>query len=58
MNYFSNGRGALAATGAGTLTLGGIAFAQLWLLGAALALVTLGAVAIRIGWRRNKGISE
>lgn len=58
MNYFSNGRGALAATGAGTITIGGIAFDQLWLLAAAAVLVAVGAIAIRFGWRRNKGISE
>jgi hypothetical protein len=58
VNYHSTGRGALAATGIGTVTIGGIAFEQLWLLGAALLLVTVGAVAIRVGWRRNKGISE
>jgi len=57
VNYFSN-RGTLAATGAGTVTIGGIAFGQLWLLGLAVGIVALGAVLARVAWRRGKSAGD
>lgn len=58
MGYFGKGGagGMLAATG--TVTLGGIALQQLWLLAAALVLVGSVAVASRFGFRRNKGVGQ
>jgi hypothetical protein len=56
--YVSPGRGALAATGAGALTIGGITFESFGLVVASLALVALGAIAVRIGFRRNKGVGQ
>ncbi|MFF9359890.1 hypothetical protein [Streptomyces griseoluteus] len=58
MNYTGGRGGSLAATGAGAITVGGVAFQQLWLLAAAVALVVGGAVLIRMMYRRNKGVSE
>ena len=53
MNY--TGGGALAATG--TATIAGIAFDQLWLIAGAFIIVGMAAVWMRIGFRRNKGVS-
>lgn len=59
MHYFRPTRGGiLAATGVGTLTIGGVAFNQLWILAVAVAAVAAGAVVVRVGWRRGKGISQ
>ncbi|MEU0008417.1 hypothetical protein ABZ079_30245 [Streptomyces sp. NPDC006314] len=57
MNY-TGGSGSLAATGAGAVTLGGIAFQQLWLLGLAAVVVGLGAVLVRTSFRRGKAVHE
>ncbi|MDQ1011036.1 hypothetical protein ACWD0A_18320 [Streptomyces sp. NPDC002867] len=57
MNY-TGGSGSLAATGAGAITVGGIAFQQLWLLALAVLIVIGGAVLVRTSYRRNKGVSE
>ncbi|MFI5689148.1 hypothetical protein [Streptomyces sp. NPDC051636] len=57
MNY-TGGNGSLAATGAGAITIGGIAFQQLWLLGLAALVVVLGAVLVRTSFRRGKAVSE
>lgn len=57
MNYFGSGKGGiLAATGG--VTLGGIAYEQLGLLAASMILVGASAVAVRLGFRRNKAVSE
>lgn len=53
VNYFGP-RGTLAATGAGTITVGGMAFNQLWLLGVALAVVIAGALLCKFAWRRGR----
>jgi hypothetical protein len=45
--------GSLASTGA-TLTIGGIVFDQIWLIAAAFGLVLIGALCIRLGFRRGK----
>lgn len=47
----------LPYTGAG-LVVGGYALNQLVLIGAALALVVLGAIAVRFGFRRGQGVGE
>ncbi|WP_267595710.1 hypothetical protein [Carbonactinospora thermoautotrophica] len=47
----------LPLTGAG-ITVGGVFFEQVWLLVAAAGLIAMGALMIRLGWRRNKGISQ
>lgn len=45
----------LARTGtAGALVIGGTVITGWWLLGAALALVAVGAIAIRFGFRRGR----
>lgn len=57
MNYFGRGAGgALAATG--TVTLGGVALQQLGLLAAVCVLVGAAAVAMRLGFRRDKGVGQ
>jgi hypothetical protein len=58
VNYFKPGHAALAATGVGTITVGGIAFGQLWILGLAVGIVAIGAVLVRVAWRRNKAINQ
>ncbi|MEU6368297.1 hypothetical protein ABZ876_21755 [Streptomyces sp. NPDC046931] len=58
MNYTGGRGGSLAATGAGAITVGGVAFQQLWLLALAVVLVVGGAVLVRTNFRRNKGVSE
>ncbi|MFC5906578.1 hypothetical protein [Streptacidiphilus monticola] len=57
MNYFGN-KGQLAATGAGTITIAGIAFNQLALLGVAAGIVIAGAVLVRLTWRRGKSVGD
>lgn len=49
--------GSLAATGA-TLTIGGIVFDQVWLVGIAAGLIVAGALAVRFGFRRGKTPSD
>ncbi|MES4892038.1 hypothetical protein [Streptomyces sp. NPDC096012] len=49
-----HGYGQLAATGT-SLTIGSIVLDQTWLIAAALGLVVLGALFIRLGFRRGKG---
>jgi hypothetical protein len=57
MGYFGRGAGgALAATG--TLTIGGIAAQQFGLLAASMILVGGCAIAVRVGFRRGKGVGE
>jgi hypothetical protein len=45
----------LAMTGAGTITIGGIAFASWSILLIAVGIVILGAVLIRVAFRRRRG---
>lgn len=52
--YISPGRGAMAATGVGALTVGGITFDSIGLVVASLAVVALGAFMVRVGFRRGK----
>ncbi|MFE9099912.1 hypothetical protein [Actinomadura geliboluensis] len=47
----------LPMTGAG-ITLGGIFIGQLWLVVAAIVLVALGAVVIRLSFRRGKNAGQ
>lgn len=47
---------ALAYTGAGTVTVAGIEFGQLWLVGIGVGLVVAGAILIRLGFRRSKTV--
>jgi hypothetical protein len=48
----------LAMTGAGTLTVGGLALTAPWLLAIAAGIVLIGAILIRAGFRRNKGAHQ
>ncbi|MFI5973576.1 hypothetical protein [Streptomyces sp. NPDC051452] len=49
----------LARTGtAGVLVVGGVAVTGWWLLAAALAVVTVGAICIRLGFRHGRGAGE
>ena len=45
-------------TGLGTLTIGGVVVHQLWLPSLAIGVVVLGAVAIRLLFRRSRGASD
>lgn len=45
--------GSLASTGA-TLTIGGVVLNQMWLVAAAAGLVLIGALLIRVTFRRGK----
>lgn len=60
MTNYTGGSGgaALAATGAGSVTVAGIAFEQLWLLFAAVLLVAAGAALVRAKYRADKGVSD
>lgn len=40
------------------LTASSLIFGQGWILAGAIALAVMGALAIRIGWRRGKSIGE
>lgn len=56
--YFAMGDyGKLASTGAG-IAIGGVFINQLWLLAIAVGCMLVGALAIRLGWRRNKTMSD
>jgi hypothetical protein len=55
VNNYSGGAGSLAATGTG-ITVGGVFFQEAWLLAAAVGFIVLGAIAIRLGWRRDKSV--
>lgn len=48
----------LPMTGAAGVTVAGIYFGQIALLGVAVGLVVVGAVALRLGWRRGKPVSS
>lgn len=48
----------LALTGSGTLVIGGVSIAGPWILAAALAVVLLGAILIRVSFRRRKGAGQ
>jgi hypothetical protein len=48
----------LAHTGAGVLVIGTTVITGWWLLGAAAAIVLIGAVCIRFGFRRNRGADQ
>ena len=50
--------GKLPITGVTGLAIGGLVIGQGYLLGAAAALVAVGAVLIRKTWRRNKLVNE
>lgn len=44
----------LAMTGTGTLTIGGVALAGPWILAAALGICIVGAILVRVAFRRRK----
>jgi hypothetical protein len=48
----------LAMTGTGTLTIGGIALAGPWILAASIGLVLIGAIIIRMSFRRRKAAHQ
>jgi hypothetical protein len=48
----------LAMTGTGTLTIGGVALAGPWILAASIALVALGAILVRVAFRRRKAAHQ
>lgn len=48
----------LAMTGSGVITVGGVAIAGPWILAGAVVLVLLGAVAIRLSFRRRRGAGQ
>jgi len=48
----------MAATGVGAITVGGITFDSIGLLLASAAVVALGAVLVRVGFRRGKGSGQ
>jgi hypothetical protein len=50
---YGTGTGKLAFTGLGTLTVGGVMINQLWLVVGSLALVGIGVLMVRWGWRRK-----
>lgn len=58
MDYGHPSPTSLAATGALTIPVLGLVIDQTGLLTAALALVLAGAVAIRLGFRRNKKVTQ
>lgn len=47
----------LAQTGGG-IVLGSVVIGQMWLIAIALLLVTLGALAIRVGFRRGREVNS
>lgn len=49
--------GKLPFTGAG-ITIGSVFIDQFWLAGIAVGLVVIGAVAVRLGFRRGKDVSK
>ncbi len=53
----NNSYGGLPVTGA-SITLGGMMFDQAWLLVIGMMLVTVGAVALRLTWRRGATVTE
>jgi hypothetical protein len=53
-----NDYGRLASTGAPTLALAGLAINQWWLAGLALVILVIGVVALRLLWRRGKGVDQ
>ncbi|MQY40652.1 hypothetical protein SRB17_86850 [Streptomyces sp. RB17] len=51
--------GQLAKTGLGAITIGGVTYALGgWLIGIAAALVVIGAITVRLGFRRSKDVAE
>ncbi|MEV0170336.1 hypothetical protein AB0I00_04280 [Streptomyces sp. NPDC050803] len=46
------------STGGGTLAATGLATGQLWLVAASVCAVVVGAVAVRVGFRRGRGPVE
>ncbi|MFF8406957.1 hypothetical protein ACF06P_35690 [Streptomyces sp. NPDC015684] len=49
----------LARTGtAGVIVVAGVAVTGWWLLAAALAVIAVGAICIRVGFRRNRGAGQ
>jgi hypothetical protein len=51
------GKGALPVTGAG-ITVGALVIDQLWLAAVAAVVIAVGAVFIRVGWRRGKAPTQ
>ena len=49
--------GSLASTGF-AVTFAGFTWGPLAIVGAAFALIAIGAVALRLGWRRNKELNS
>jgi hypothetical protein len=49
--------GSLASTGF-AVTLAGFTMGPLAMVGAAIALIAIGAIALRLGWRRNKALNS
>ncbi|MCL2553099.1 MAG: hypothetical protein FWE15_15935 [Actinomycetia bacterium] len=48
----------LAQTGLGTMTVFGVAVNEKWLLLVAVALVVVAAAALRLMWRRGRGVQD
>jgi hypothetical protein len=56
-NTVSDGRGvSLPVTGAGVATVGTLHLTSLYLVGIAVGIVAIGAVLVRLGWRRGKTV--
>ncbi|MCD2196151.1 hypothetical protein LQ327_22520 [Actinomycetospora endophytica] len=53
-----NDYGRLAYTGLGGLAIGGVFISQWWLAVIALVIIVAGVVALRLGWRRGKGVHQ
>lgn len=48
----------LAMTGSGTLIIGGVSIAGPWILAVAVGVVLIGALVIRLSFRRRKGAGQ
>lgn len=55
MNNYGN---ALASTGLGAITIGGVVLDQWWLVAVAGGLVGAGVLVLRLGWRRGKDAGQ
>jgi hypothetical protein len=54
-----SGKAQLAQTGlGGAIVIGGVAYTGYWLLAIAVGLVAVGALAVRLGFRRKRAVSE
>ncbi|MFC8722000.1 hypothetical protein [Kitasatospora sp. NPDC057198] len=48
----------LARTGLGTISVLGVAVTEKWLVLVALSLVAAGVLALRLAWRRGRGLQD